>query len=195
MNSKMNNIIQLPKYVWIMLGIALFVAFNIFFAQQITKKQTLESEAAASTATLSIKPSESTSSKDQTFQLWVVSDNPVGFAQLDVSFDQTKMQLTKEVALDSVLSNTPLGENDLKLNKTSMADANATGNIRLMLALPVQATAPTGAFNIASLVFTPIATESTSTVIQIPPAAVQIFDMNANQFTVQIQNATVTVMR
>jgi len=178
-----------------MLGIALFVAFNIFFAQQITKKQTLESEAAASTATLSIKPSESTSSKDQTFQLWVVSDNPVGFAQLDVSFDQTKMQLTKEVALDSVLSNTPLGENDLKLNKTSMADANATGNIRLMLALPVQATAPTGAFNIASLVFTPIATESTSTVIQIPPAAVQIFDMNANQFTVQIQNATVTVMR
>lgn len=171
----------------------LFIGFNILLSKQVSTSQTLRSHAAVSTATIAIKPSIKILPPNQTFQLWINVADPVGFAVVELTFDQTKINVASEVTLQSVLTNAPMGESAPKLNMTTMAQANQTGKIKLTLALPPGATAPTGAIQIASLVFTSKTTDTTTTTLQIPLATAKVSDINANEFAIVTQEATVSL--
>jgi len=188
--------------VWMIGGLTLFVAFGVIMGKKILEPLGFRPKAVVGTATVSIKPSTQSLPPDQTFQVWVVTDNPVGFAQVVLNFDPTKIKLKEEISMtDSpfIIKNIeptpPTGTVTNLVKKTSMTEANTSGNISLIIGLhPDQkASPPIGAFQLASLVFTPATTATTTTVVQIPAASVQLVDLNAAVFTVQTESSTLSL--
>jgi hypothetical protein len=114
-----------------------------------------------------------------------VSTNKVGFARAQFTFDQTKIQLTSEITPTTTLKKI--------ISVTSMATANSTGQITLILGLdPVDiANPPTGSFNLASLSFKAISNTSSTSNLSFVSSGIQIVDMTATPFIITATNATV----
>lgn len=110
------------------------------------------SGAADSQANLYILPSTADVSGAQTFQVMLdPMGNPIAYAQLDVTFDITKVRLTQDPVSSGVLGNTmfPL---------TNANTANTTGVISIVLGLGFdqQDTPPTQPFELVQLTFEPV---------------------------------------
>jgi hypothetical protein len=112
----------------------------------------------------------------------------VGFAQVQFTFDKTKVMMASEIVPSTSLKKV--------ITQTTAANANSTGQVTLVIALdPADiSNPPTGAFNLGQLSFKAVnATASTST-IAFTTANTQIIDMTANAFTLTTTNATANVL-
>jgi Bacterial Ig domain len=80
------------------------------------------------------------------FDVWINADSPVAFVNIKISFDPSLVNMTNEI--------TTTGLNTV-IQKTSMAEANSTGNVSIVLGLdPSQLNnPPTGTFQVASMTF------------------------------------------
>jgi hypothetical protein len=154
-------------------------------------------------ATVAILPSSQVLPPDQTFQIQATSTSQVAFAKVAITFDTTKIKLKEEVSMTGsafiikeIPQPTPSTTAVTNLvEKTTLTQANVTGTINIAIGLhPDQKTTPpTGTFQLASLVFTPVTTTNTTTMVQIPTASVQLVDINGVVISSQTQNATLSL--
>lgn len=158
----------------------------------------------AASATIYFEPSSADLPPDKTLRLMVDSGSTkVGFARVEVNFDNTKVRLTSEISTTGMLtmnnadvSNTPSLPQDACTGtqkciiKTPMTSANNTGKIVLVLAKDprVSTNAPSGIFELANFTFTTHTSNQVSTNVTIPSN--QLVDMNVQKFSVSPSSAT-----
>jgi len=97
----------------------------------------------------------------------------LGFARVELAFDQTKIALTKEIVTTTLLKT--------GIVKTSLDEANTTGKILLVLGLAPadRATPPTGTFVFAQLSFSPKTLEpNQSATLSFTSSGIQLVDIN-----------------
>ena len=82
-----------------------------------------------------------------TFGVWINSDSPVAFADIELTFDPSLVKMTQEISLTNSLTR--------KIKVTSMADANSTGKVSIVLGLDpsMLSSPPSGAFQLANITF------------------------------------------
>ena len=160
-----------------------------FVARAVQMNQSLNSEAGNYTATVSFQLSNWTLPPQSTFGLWVNSNGPTAFTAVEFNFDPKLIRMTSE----PVLTNTKL----TKIVKvTSMAEANTTGKVSIVLGLdPAQkANAPTGAFQIADVNFEAVTTNpNILTAITFNTGAMQIVALDQSVITVSSTNLNLTL--
>lgn len=145
---------------------------------EIRRRQSYLSQAASGQVSLFFKPTESNLPPQSSWEVWVNSDLPVGFAQIGLNFDPALINLTQEIAADGPLSTA--------VKATSMAEANNSGNIILAMALPPSGLVqpPTGIFRLATLRLAAKTTASTATTVSFDPNAIQVVSLNASVLAV-----------
>lgn len=159
--------------VLIMASVTYFVANNL-----IKRQFNYSASAAAGTANLFFEPTSLTLPPNGKVNLWVTSDKPVGFVAVDVTFDKAKVQLAQEITLtNSVLTR--------KIKVSSMAEANTSGKLTVVLGIDptAKASAPAGNFAFASVTFKPMVTTNLTTGLSYTLSASQLVDLNAIPFT------------
>ena len=112
----------------------------------------------------------------------------IGFARIELAFDQSKITLTKSIVT------TPLLKTGVTV--TSMEEANATGKILLVLGLaPVdRATPPTGTFEFAQLSFSPKTPDpNQSATLSFTSSGIQLVDINGAPASFTGETATIFV--
>jgi hypothetical protein len=111
------------------------------------RQQDFRSRAGIHTASVTFQLQNWTLPPENSFGIWINSDSPVTFANINITYDPKLVKLTHEIS--------PSGTLTRIVKITSMAEANSTGNISIVLALePSRAVSPPGgAFQVASLVF------------------------------------------
>lgn len=116
--------------------------------------------------------------------------NKPAFIRLVLNFDKAKLRLASEVAITTSI-------NDI-IRKSTMAQANASGQIEIALAAPKNAALPSSVFEIASFRLDKISTTAndvTTITISDPlnPYGIQIVDDKASQMNVVAGNTTFTL--
>jgi hypothetical protein len=130
---------------YLLLGIPIIATFLI--AAVIQNNQTIGIQAGTHQASVSFQLASWDLPPQSTFGIWVNSDSPVAFSDVELSFDPKLIKMTSEIVLKSNLTR--------KIKVTSMADANATGKISIVLGIDpsMLGDPPLGAFQIADLTF------------------------------------------
>jgi hypothetical protein len=135
-----SNTRQVIATLALMLGLPLSV--------YLTREFVLYRARAANTALLYLTPATTVLPPDTTFKVMVdAKTNQLGFVRVDLSFNPSNIILTNEIQTSLILSNV--------VQKTSMTNANSTGKVTLVLALPAEnrTNPPTGVIELASLSF------------------------------------------
>lgn len=112
----------------------------------------------------------------------------VGFVQVQLNFDPAIINLTGEI--------TATGSMTTVVQKTSMANANASGSVTIALALPPEnvGSAPSGEFSIADIPFGAATTSANLlTSVTVNTEGVQVVGMDTEAMSVTGENATVNV--
>ena len=114
--------------------------------------------------------------------------NQIGFTHVELTFDTSKIKLNSEIQTTDKLKTV--------IQKTSKANANASGRVVIALGLATQdrGNPPTGVFDLGTLVFksnTSSPNQSTSVVID--NGKVQIVDMVPNELAFTARNANLTI--
>lgn len=144
---------------------------------------------AEGTASLYLTPAASEMPPDLDLEIKLdTAGNQVGFARVELKFDQTAVQLRGEITGGSELDNL--------ISKTSMADANSTGNILLVVGLTIENrdTPPSGILTLGRLPFTAVTGgENVVTDVDFNLEGIQIVDMNAVVVETTTTKAVVTI--
>lgn len=180
---------NLAKYLTVigltfLTGLVLYIS-NIF----INKNQVFEVGAATGKAELFFEPQTTSITTDTTIKLWITSDKPVGFIDLQLSFDKNLINLSQDV----LVTNPALQE---LIIKSSVSEANNTGVIRVALAVSpkTMANSPTGTFSILSMKFaskSKIPDEQTK--LAFSTGLLQVVDMGATPFSLSSKDAILTL--
>lgn len=167
------------------LVLALGIPVALYAAQQFA---VYRSKAAVS-STLYFEPASASLPPDKSVKVLLdAKTNKIGFARVDIIFDTTKLQLTGEVAPSAVLSNV--------VQKTSMASANTSGKITLVLALPSESrdNPPSGIIEIGQLPLkSNTATQNATATLTFDSNLLQIVNLDAEIVPLAVQDATFTL--
>lgn len=191
-NNYSNKYQPLSSFKNILFAVFLVVMAGVtyYFANSLMhKNQTLSVGAASGKADLFFEPAAIALPPDGLVNLWVTTDKQLGFASVELSFNPALLKLTQEITL-------PTAALKRVVKQTSMAEANTTGKIALVLAIDPStvATAPTGNFALAGLKFaTKSTTSNQSATISVATSNLQLVDTSATPFTVTSKNANFTI--
>ncbi len=180
-------LVKYKKY-WLSGLILIFLTIVAFGVVYLVKRpvQKTKISAAAGTATVRMQPQNVTLPQQKVVQVWATVNKPVGFIDLDITFDKSKLTITKEPAFSVNSTNT--------VSLTDMATANTSGRITFVAGVdPTKvSTAPNGTFQIGTIEFTnKSGFTSGTTTIGIQTNESQFVDMDATPFTVSGINTTV----
>lgn len=156
---------------YLLLAIPIIVAFLI--ARVAENRQSLGLQAEAHQASLSFQLASWTLPPQSTFGVWVNSDTPIGFADIELSFDPKVVKLTQEIEIVNSLTR--------KIKVTSMNEANSTGRVSVIVGLDPNkvSTPPSGAFQIANITFgVNTTTENVTSSINYDTASMQMVAMD-----------------
>jgi Bacterial Ig domain len=171
------NALHLVKKIGIFTFIIGMTGITIYYANTLIKRsQSLEAAASAGNAQIFFNPASTT-------------DKPLAFARIELTFDPNLVRLASELTL---------GTQALQrvITKTSMAEANVSGKIILVLGLDptTLSAAPTGSFKLASFTLTTqVATPNLATTLTPVLANVQLVDTSAIPFTTTATSVTLTL--
>lgn len=145
------------------------------------------SGAAVTQANVYILPATANVSGAQTFQVMIdPKGNPVGFASLDLTFDNTKVQLTQNPVSSGILGTT--------IDLTTANTANTTGVINIDMGLNPSQTAPTQPFELANITLQPQSGVGTNVQTLLGLANIQVVDKNTEgDMTVDSTGSTLTL--
>jgi len=134
-----------PKLRYLLFIIPVVATFLI--VAEVQRRQSLNSRAGLHSVSLSFPVTSWNLPPANNFGVWLTSDSPVAFADVKITFDKSLIKLTREAS--------PSGSLARVVQVTSMAEANSTGQMRVVVGLdPSQRTSPpSGAFQIADLSF------------------------------------------
>ncbi|MCX6703824.1 MAG: carboxypeptidase-like regulatory domain-containing protein [Candidatus Woesebacteria bacterium] len=173
---------------YLLLGIPITVAFLI--ASIIQNNQTIGTQAAVHQASVAFQLASWDLPPQGTFGVWVNSDSPVAFSDVELSFDPKLVKMTTEVAIKTGLTR--------KIRVTSMADANATGKISIILGLEPSmiGNPPSGAFQIADLTFSSnTSSQNVSTKITFTNPSMQLVAVDQSVFTLTTTGIDLVINR
>lgn len=100
----------------------------------------------------------------------------IAFVRISVDFDKTKVNLSQDIVLSNVFKNV--------ISKTSIAEANASGNFQIVAALSVEdrKNPPAGIIDVATLNFIPVVDAPNQEVdLVFDNENIQIVDINASE--------------
>jgi hypothetical protein len=166
---------------YLLLAIPIIAIF--FLVREVQYRQSLKTGAGLHQASVAFQLQDWTLPPENAFDVWVNSDSPVSFINVNISFDPKLVKLTHEIATTGKLTRI--------VKITSMADANSTGAISIVLGLdPSMATSsPSGAFQVASLTFNANTTEQNiATTINFNSSQMQIVASDQSVFQLTTTN-------
>jgi hypothetical protein len=170
----------------VLLIIPLLAIFGIVIL--IKNYQSIGTEAAIHQAALSFQVSSTTLPPQNTFGIWINADSPTAFADVELSFDQTKVKLAQEVSISNTLTR--------QVKVTTMAEANSTGKVSIVLGLDPanRSNPPSGAFQIAGLTLAGNTTaQNVITAVTFNTSAMQLVAMDQSVFTLTSTPLAITV--
>lgn len=148
--------------------------------------------AAGGTVALSFSPASITLPGTGVTQLNLkteTTNDKVGAVTINISFDQSKVKLAKEVTVGTALP-------QLLPGNTTMADANATGKIKIHLGVAPgdTANAPTGTVNLATLTWTAATTSTNvSAQVTIDTATSSVADITPQYLPITAQPLSIAI--
>ena len=158
--------------------VALFftIVAVVLVTKEVQKYQSLKTGAAADTAELFFNPaSDSVTTAEKVFPIWVNTAVGVSFARVELTFDPAVLTLTKDPSmLSTVLTQV--------VEVTPFATANSTGKIVVVLGQATGTTAPSGAFQLASLTFKAKTTTTSTSSVTISTTSSQLVNTSAVAF-------------
>lgn len=163
--------------------IVVSVPVGVFLQQQETQ---FRSKAQAVPVRLFFSPAQTTTSTSVVLKLFMdAQSNQVGFTRVEFVYDQTKLALTQEVQTTSLFKT--------GVSKTTMAEANATGKVVIVLGLAPEdrVIPPTGVFEFAQITLQSLTSEPNLTTTINLVDGIQLVDMQANTLTFSGENATI----
>lgn len=177
------------KYILILVAMVIPIA-GIFIGVELSQRyESIRSEAGVNQANIFIQPSQSNVTGQTAFQLWVTVGNPVGFVSTEINFDKNSLKLLNEVN-----TTTSILKKDILV--TTMANANSTGKITVVLGLdPANIANPaSGTFMLANLNFGPnTQNQNVSTVLVVNNTNTQVVGMDTSNFTIASANSSLIV--
>lgn len=170
--------------------LSVILAGTLFFAKiPFTRNQVLQVAGSVGKATLSFDPSGITIPPESVVTLKVTTTKKLAFVDTELNFDPALLKLTADIGLPSA-SLTEV----IKL--TSMADANKSGKIRIVIALKPTTIqlAQTGSFSLATLKFASKTQASNqSATLSISSNNLQLIDLDPIPFAVTKETAKFTL--
>lgn len=120
---------------------------TLLLVKAVQYRQGLNSRAGLHQASIAFQLQNWNLPPENPFEVWVNSDSPVSFVNINISFDPKLIKLTHEITTTGSLTRI--------IKVTSMADANTTGAVSIVLGLDpsMSTSSPSGAFQVASLIF------------------------------------------
>ncbi|HWA51615.1 MAG TPA: dockerin type I domain-containing protein [Patescibacteria group bacterium] len=118
--------------------------------------------------------------------------SPIGFANIEFTFDNTKVNLASEITTTPTLESPKfLNQGNTAILKTTMQEANQTGKVDIVLGLDPSdaANPPTGVINLANFSF--ISVGSGTSTLSFNNASIQVVDTSSNALTVNSTNSNV----
>jgi hypothetical protein len=147
------------------------------------------SRAQVDTVSLYFNPSDTTLPPNKTMKLMVdAKTNKVGFAALELAFDNSKINLTGEITTTSLLKTV--------VSKTSQADANSTGKITIVIALSPDDSnnPPSGVFEYAQFPIGSVTSQSdVATEINFVSSGIQLVDVAGYELPYTPTAAKITI--
>lgn len=144
---------------------------------------------------LAFSPSTLNLSTNSNIKIMMESQNGgVGFARVVYAFDNTKIKLTSEITTNPLFSTV--------IEKTTMAQANSNGTVKIVVALPPGAQAPIGNFEFAAFAIDVNNANTSPTQVSFTPTDIQVVnltqivlsptvtDLNINQPDVSVTTAS-----
>ncbi len=172
------------KYLTLVLPlIAIFVTLVL-----IRNNQTIGIQAGTHQAALSFEVASWSIPPQSSFGVWINSDSPVAFSDIELSFDPRFIKMISEVNLGSSLTR--------KIKITSMADANSTGKMSIVLGLDPSnlGNPPSGAFRVADLTFdSNTLTQNAATKISFTTPGMQLVALDQSVFTLTTTGVDLTI--
>ena len=155
----------------------------------VQRKTELRSKAQEQVVKMYFTPSQATIPPNTALKLMFdAQSNQLGFARVELAFDQTKIALTQEIAPTNLMSTV--------VTKTSLTDANTTGRILIVLGLSPanRATPQTGIFEFAEVAFGPKTQEQNqTTTVNLDTVGTQLVDMTSANLSFTGETATIVV--
>lgn len=149
----------------------------------------LRGRAVGEAVNLTLTPANASISGNTTLRLVAnAKTNRISFLHADITFDRTKVNLSNEITTSSTLSRV--------VKKTSPAEANSTGRISIVLAVPPQnlGSAPTGVFEVASLPFSIVTTSTNQTTsVSFVQSAVQVVNTQTTALGSTLANSNLVI--
>lgn len=174
------------SFLVVMVGVSLYFANSL-----LNKAQDLSAGATAGSALIFFEPSSLTLPPALSTNLWVTVDKPLAFADIEVTFDPSKLTLTALPVLDHPLLTTVPGT-----VTPGLANINANGKITLRLGVNPTAltSSPTGTFKLATLNFSPnTALTNAPSTLAINSTTTQLVDNTATPFVTTFSPANFTL--
>ena len=130
---------------YLLLAIPIIASFLL--AKEIQYRQSLNSHANLHQASVAFQLQSWTLPPENNFDVWVTSDSTVSFVNINISYNPSLVKLTHEITTTGGLTRI--------IKVSSMADANLTGSISIVLGLDPSliSSPPSGTFQVASLTF------------------------------------------
>ena len=171
------------KLLPVLLPMAVVIAGVIVIRNQ----QTIGSQAADHQADVSFNVASWSLPPQNTFGVWVNADSTVAFADIEISYDPSMVVLASEINPDNSLFRV--------ISSTTMAQANSTGKISMVLGLDPASrnNAPSGAFRIANLTFAPATTSPKSATVSFMNGSMQLVAADLSVFTLNTTPLTLWV--
>lgn len=171
------------------IGIGVFLVIGLVLRYATLRPQQVTTRAVVHQAKVSLLPATLSLPPNGTLQLWATTDSPLAFFSVQMTFDPAVVKLTAEPALTT----SAWGR---VIKQTTMAAANTTGKIDLVIGLdpkPTGAT-PSGTFQLATLQFGANTTASNATATaSFTSAVTQLVAVDTTVFTVTTVGSSMIV--
>ncbi len=141
------------------------------------KRQTLSTSADTHQASVSFQLASWDLPPQSTFGIWINSNSPVIYSDIELSFDPKLIKMTNEIVLKGGLTK--------NIKVTSMAEANTTGKVSVVSGADpaLSAAPPSGVFQVADLTFNSnTSSQNVSTTITFVGSGIQIIALDHSVF-------------
>lgn len=172
-------------FKYLLLAIPIIAAF--FIVKEVQRAQSLKSVASTHQATVFLQSYATTLPPETSVDVWVNTDSATAFADIELSFDPKLVKLTSEITTYQSLSRVA--------KVTSMADANTSGKVSIVLGLDPSklSTPPSGAFRIATFKLGTNTTNSATTSVNLNASETILASIDQSTFATSVSGLNLTL--
>jgi hypothetical protein len=169
------------KTIFVVFAFLLSVFGIYFFTKSAQEKQNIKTSAAVDSANVFFSPSDEVLPTDKLVKLFVTAGASVGFIDVELLFDNTKVAISDEIVINQPSLATVI-------EKTTKLEANNTGRLKIIVAVDPahRDSPPTGTFDLADIKFSVITqTENanTSVTVDLPSSQIVALDSLSTVYT------------